>query len=118
MKLTEGDVTYTELQNVTADDYHQKIKGNLVDLQVNEPRKSYSFNIYVDSVTSLNTLVALLKPENGLDSLSISMAEAGFSINVNLSNRASADVALEEIYRKVGPIAQEYGAKKATLRSI
>ena len=118
VQLTEGDVTYTELQNVTADDYHQKIKGNLVDLQVNEPRKSYSFNIYVDSVTSLNTLVALLKPENGLDSLSISMAEAGFSINVNLSNRASADVALEEIYRKVGPIAQEYGAKKATLRSI
>ena len=118
VQLTEGDVTYTELQNMTAEDYHQKIKGNLVDLQVDEPRKSYSFNIYVDSVTSLNTLVALLKPENGLDSLSVSMAEGGFTINVNLSNRASADVALEEIYRKVGPIAQEYGAKKATLRSI
>jgi len=118
VQQTEGDVTYTELQNMSADEYHQKIKGNLVDLQVDEPRKSYSFNIYVDSVDGLNTLIALLKPENGLDSLSISMAEAGFSINVNLSNRASADVALEEIYRKVGPVSQEYGAKKATLRSI
>ena len=46
------------------------------------------------------------------------MSEGGFSINVSLSNRASADVALEEIYRKVGPISKEHGAKFATQRSI
>ena len=87
-------------------------------MQVEEPRKSYTFTIYVDSVGGLNTLISYLKPENGLESLSISMSEGGFSINVNLSNRASADVQLEQIYRKVGPVAKEVGAKFSTLRSV
>jgi hypothetical protein len=114
----EGDTTYTELQNMSADAYHQRLKGNVADLQVEEPRKSYTFTIYVDSVGGLNTLISYLKPENGLESLSISMSEGGFSINVNLSNRASADVQLEQIYRKVGPVAKEVGAKFSTLRSV
>lgn len=114
----EGNVTYTELQNVSADAYHKSIKGNISDLQVEEPRKNYNFTIFADSVGGLNNLIALLKPENGLESLSVSMSEGGFSINVSLSNRASADVGLEEIYRKVGPISKEHGAKFATQRSI
>ena len=115
---TEGDVTYTELQNMSAQAYHQRLKGNVSDIQVEEPRKSYTFTIYVDSVGGLNTLINYLKPENGLESLSISMSEGGFSINVNLSNRASADVQLEQIYKKVGPVAKEVGAKFSTLRSV
>jgi hypothetical protein len=114
----EGDVTYTELQNMSAEVYHERLKGNISDLQVEEPRKSYSFTLFVDSVGGLQNLIGYLKPENGLESLSISMSEGGFSISVNLSNRASADVKLQEIYRKVGPVAREGGAKYSTMRSV
>ena len=72
----------------------------------------------MDGVEALNELVKLLKPENGLESLSINMDEGGFNISVNLSNRASADVALREIFNKVGPQAKEHARRKfATLRS-
>ena len=114
----EGGVNYSLLQNMTAAKYHERLRGNLSDLQVIEPRKNYNFTIFVDSVLGLNSLIALLKPENGLESLSVSMSEGGFSINITLSNRASADVELDQIYRKVGPIAKEVGAKFSTLRSI
>ena len=71
----------------------------------------------MDGVGSLAKLIALLKPENGLESLSINMEESGFSISVNLSNRASADVALQEIFNKTGPRAREQAKKFSTLRS-
>ena len=114
----DGKTSYTELQNMSAATYHQRLKGNVADLQVEEPRKSYAFTVFVDSVGGLNNLVSYLKPENGLESLSISMSEGGFSISINLSNRASADVKLQEIYRKVGPVAREWSAKYSTMRSV
>jgi hypothetical protein len=114
----DGDQSYIELQTLTAEKYHERLRGNINDIQVDEPRKSYSYKIYVDGVKALNKLVKLLKPENGLESLSINMDEGGFNISVNLSNRASADVALKEIFNKVGPQAREHASRKfATLRS-
>jgi hypothetical protein len=115
---SDGGLTYTQLQNMSAIAYHNRLKGNLVDLQVVEPRKSYNFTLFVDSVGGLQSLLNYLKPENGLESLSISMSEGGFSISISLSNRASADIELEKIYRKVGPVSREMGSKFATLRSL
>jgi hypothetical protein len=114
----DGDQAYTELQTLTAEKYHERLRGNINDIQIDEPRKSYTYKIYVDGVEALRGLVGLLKPENGLDSLSIDMSEGGFNISVNLSNRASADVALKEIFNKAGPQAREVGKKFSTLKSI
>ena len=113
----DGNQAYTELQTLTAEKYHERLRGNINDIQIDEPRKSYSYKIYVDGLEALRGLIELLKPENGLDSLSVTMSEGGFNISVNLSNRASADVALKEIFNKVGPQAREAGRKFATLRS-
>ena len=125
---SDGTLRYRELQTLTAQAYHERLRGNISDIQVVEPRKSYTFKIYIDSgstlvdeggaeVTYMEKLVSLLKPENGLDSLSISMDEGGLSVSVSLSNRASADVALQEIFNKVGPLAREVKDKYSTQRS-
>jgi len=116
-KKDGNDQDYTELQTLTAEKYHERLRGNINDIQIEEPRKSYSFKIYVSALDSLTELVALLKPENGLDSMSINMDEGGFNISVNLSNRASSNVALKEIFNKVGAQAKEVGRKFSTLRS-
>ena len=113
----DGNQEYLSLQTLTAEKYHERLRGNINDIQIEEPRKSYSFKIYVAGVGALASLIAILKPENGLESLSINIDEAGFSISVNLSNRASADVALREIFNKTGPLARETSKKFSTLRS-
>jgi len=114
----DGETSYRKLQTLTAQAYHERLRGNIGDIQITEPRKSYTFKIYVDSVDGdMQTLISLLTPENGLESLSINMDEGGLSISVSLSNRASADVALQEIFNKVGPLAREVGTKFATQRS-
>ena len=113
----DGLQPYVELQTLSAEKYHERLRGNINDLQIEEPRKSYSFKIYVDGVKALKDLIVLLKPENGLESLSINMDESGFHISINMSNRASADVSLKQIFNKVGPQAKEAGYKFSTLRS-
>ncbi len=114
----DGDRTYRLLQNVTAQAYHERLRGNISDIQIVEPRKSYTFKIYISNIKKdMKDFIKLLTPENGLDSLSINMDEGGLSISVSLSNRASADVALQEIFNKVGPLAREVKDKYATQRS-
>jgi hypothetical protein len=113
----DGSQEYLSLQTLTAEKYHERLRGNINDIQIEEPRKSYSFKIYVAGVGALASLIAILKPENGLESLSINIDEAGFGISVNLSNRASADIALREIFNKTGPLARETSKKFSTLRS-
>ena len=113
----DGSQGYTELQTLTAEKYHERIRGNISDIQIDEPRKSYSFKIFSDPA-GFAALQPLLTPEKGLDSMSVNIGEEGLSLSVALSNRASADVALKEIYNKTGPIAREQGRKNSTLRSL
>jgi hypothetical protein len=118
--LKSGKLTYTQMQSMSARAYHERLRGNVNNLQVHEPRKSYSYKLYVSEPSQIKELLKLLKPENGLESVSISIDEGGFYISVSLSNRASADVKapwMKDIYNKVGPIARETSRKFATIRS-
>ena len=119
--LKNGKLTYTQMQSMSALVYHQRLRGNINNLQVHEPRKSYSYKLYVSEPSQIKKLLALLKPENGLESVSISIDEGGFYISISLSNRASAEINapwMKDIYNKVGPIARETSRKFATIRSV
>jgi len=118
--LKSGNLTYTQMQSMSALAYHQRLRGNINNLQVTEPRKNYSYKLYISEPDQIKKLLNFLKPENGLESLSISVDEGGFYVSISLSNRASADVNapwMKDIYSKVGPIAREAGRKFPTIRS-
>tara|TARA_Y100000592_G_scaffold15504_1_gene22726 strand:+ start:16864 stop:20100 length:3237 start_codon:yes stop_codon:yes gene_type:complete len=113
-----GDTNYVKLGIKTAEDYHNLIKNNLTQVQVDTVRENVTYKIYIDAVGGLSQLSAYLKQENGLDSLSISRDENGFYLTVAMSNRPPVVPELEAIFRKVGPISKALQPKMSFYRSM
>ncbi len=108
-----GETDYIQLGIKTAADYHNLIKNNLTDLQVDTVREEVNYKIYIDAVNGLSVLSTYLKQENGLDSLSISRDENGYYLSVAMSNRPPVLPELEAIFRKVGPISKSVQPKNS-----
>ena len=113
-----GDTNYVKLGIKTAEDYHNLIKNNLTQVQVDTVRENVTYKIYIDAVGGLSQLSTYLKQENRLDSLSISRDENGFYLTVAMSNRPPVVPELEAIFRKVGPISKASQPKMSFYRSM
>tara|TARA_Y100001938_G_scaffold35355_1_gene48633 strand:+ start:24 stop:605 length:582 start_codon:yes stop_codon:yes gene_type:complete len=115
---TFGETNYVKLGIKTAADYHNLIKDNLTQVQVDTVREQVNYKIYIDAVGGLSELSKYLKQENGLDSLSISRDESGYYLNVSMSNRPPLQPELETLFRKVGPISKSVQPKMSFYRSM
>ena len=116
----DGDRSYLQLQSILASKYHDRLKNNMTEVEVDTVREAISYKVYIDGAgsTSLASLTSLLKQENGLESLSVTSDENGFYLNINFSNRPPVNPILEAIYRKAGPISVSVQPKMAFYRSM
>jgi hypothetical protein len=116
----DGDRGYLQLQSILASKYHDRLKNNMTEVEVDTVREAISYKIYIDGAgsTSLGDLTELLKQENGLESLSVTSDENGFYLNINFSNRPPVNPILEAIYRKAGPISVSVQPKMSFYRSM
>jgi hypothetical protein len=116
----DGDRGYLQLQSILASKYHDRLKNNMTEVEVDTVREAISYKVYIDGAgsTSLATLTELLKQENGLESLSVTSDENGFYLNINFSNRPPVNPILEAIYRKAGPISVSAQPKMSFYRSM
>ena len=115
---TFGDMSYVRLGIKTAGEYHNLIKNNLTQVQVDTVRENVNYRIYLDGAEMLNRIYPYLKQENGLESLSISRDQAGYYLSISLSNRPPVVPELEAIFRKVGPISKAIQPKMSFYRSM
>ncbi len=115
---TFGETNYVKLGIKTAADYHNLIKDNLTQVQVDTVREEVNYKIYIDAIGGLAQLSSYLKQENGLDSLSISRDENGYYLSISMSNRPPMQPELETLFRKVGPISRSVQPKMSFYRSM
>jgi len=121
--VKDDDLTQTEyvkLGFTTAQKYHEILRDNLSALEVDTVRESVNYKVYIDAGGGIgfSALIALLKQENGLDSVSITSDEGGYYLNITFSNRPPLVPELESIYRKVGPIAKSVGPKNTYIKNL
>jgi len=115
---TYENTNYVKLGIKTAADYHNLIKNNLTQVQVDTVRENVNYKIYIDATSGLSLLSNYLKQENGLDSLSISRDENGYYLSISMSNRPPLVPELDAIFRKVGPISKSVQPKMSFYRSM